>query len=281
MEKRICKRCGDVFYFESEYCMSCKGKIELERLGNLSEGEIQNEYAQIAKDILDSGKLEKTVAERLKNLMMVCDKANPRLQVVCAKLDVYDIPEVFIGADSMVVAVLEKKWSEGGKKNFDLKNALDMAKNCEESITRCSTECYELIPDEFDIPDDDVSKVKLRIITPEGKSVEFEDFYGDLVNDSLPYDMIGKERPDNGIVVTYRQGRSISAFLPRFSEFGVNAYGGYAAWDFDDFETCDVCDGDLEHIAQIDGKPFHFDDGKFMVSRCKDCGKYVIQYFQS
>ena len=211
---------------------------------------------------------------------MVCDKVNPQLQVVCAKLDVYDIPEVFIGADTLVVETLEKKWNESDKNDFGLKIALDMAHGCDESIERCSRLCYELSPDEFTISDDNVSKVKLRIITPERESIEFEDFYGDLISDCLPYEMIGEERPDNGTVVTYRPGRKLSAFLPRLSDFGVNAYGGYAAGDFWDFEMFDACDGYLEHVAQIDGKPFHFDEGMFLISRCVECKKYVIQYFQ-
>ena len=283
MEKRICKNCGSAYYFDAEYCMFCQEKLEVERIGQLSDVEVENEYNRIIEAIINSASLSKENEKHITRLMMAKGNAPLNLQAVCAKFDIYDIPEVFIGAENVIVEELNKKWLAGGKKNYSLLTALEMAQGKEESISRCSTECYELIPEDFEIDDEDFSKVKLNIVTPEGKNIEIEDFLGPFINeDDMPYEMIGKEREDNGREVTYRVGERKSAFLPRFSDFTqTNTYGGYTPWDFDDFESCEECDGEMEHIAQIGGVAFHFDEGVFFISKCKDCGKYVVQYFQT
>ncbi len=283
MEKRTCKKCGVNYYYDSEYCYGCLRKMELDEISSLTDDEIQNEYLKIAHKIIETGELDKELRKRLITLMMACEKVNPQLQVVCAKFKIYEVPEVFIGAEKVVVDKLNEMWLEDGKKDYKLRTALEMATGEEESIARCSKECYELILDDFEIDDYDISKIKLNIVTPDGETISIKDFWGPFIDeDCLPYEMMGKKRKDNGKEATYRVGKRISAFLPRLSEFEeVNAYGGYAAWDFDDFESCEKCDGELEHIAQISGVPFHFDDGNFFISKCKDCGKYVVQYFQT
>lgn len=282
LERKICKRCGDTIYSDIDYCLDCLEYLEVERLSSLNQKDFDLELAGFIANLMKDKKFTTESENKLEAFMMARFFVSPALQIICAKLSLADVPEVFYGASRKVRNYLKKVDEANNHKDWRFMSLLQMANGECEEFGICTEDCYELIADPFTLNDDDLcSKIKLNIVDQKGKVYEIEDFLGFCADDIMPYEMIGKERVDSGKVITFRVGKKVSPFLPRFSE-RFNTLGGFLCKDFENpYDECEMCGKGRLHFAQLDAKQFGFGEGCLQLGICKNCGDIQIRFEQT
>jgi hypothetical protein len=207
--------------------------------------------------------------------MMVDENVSLNLQALCVKLGLTDIPEIYYGANDKIINDLEELKNSKNPRDYSLESCYSVATGKEDWLNICNKDCYELVADDFEIDEDELpSKIKLNIEDASGKSYKIDNLFECLDEDMLE----GAKAKE---VVTFRVKNKVSPFLPRFNDRS-NTLGGYLCEDFDsEYDECEKCDEEMQHLAQLNAKQFGFEEGCFQLSICPDCHHIQVRFEQT
>ena len=290
MERRICKRCGKVIYFNSDFCLMCKDLINIEKYEKMTDLEISNIYNRFSDILNKSGKLSNDNEKELKLLLTANDNINPKFQMTCIDNSYWDIPQLFYKASKQVhdkIVESFKGLNPSDKKVNKIFDALaysfgytyDTNGN---NISKLKT-CKELVCIQNDLKNEEdfYSRVTLKIIDNDNV-IEIQDALNCIHNEEdMPYELLDVERVDTGKHLIFKTVKEVSALRSTFND-NYSTMGGFVNEyiDLTDIK-CDCGHKECSHIAQISCNTFINAEGVLIISKCLKCGNYMVNYFTS